>query len=222
MWLKPQVVPARVRTRQWNCMFQCKANMMASDRDTWVCKCLQLIYLSALHLTLFDIYIAITIINSFNQMSLSWRYDYLPGAWIFVDAMICKRASPVMGFGFGSVPGQTGWQYSKHESQRQNCWEAVEIGTWWSLTITLWQSSLRELQILWLGWSQIAESTDTWLWQSAPCTSGLSHRLCCNERGVRICVAGWFNCTKGDPSLVALPLSEFANVCSWFIRVHST
>ena len=29
--------------------------------------------------------------------------------------------------------------------------------------------SLRELQILWLGWSQIAESTDTWLWQSAPC-----------------------------------------------------
>ena len=29
--------------------------------------------------------------------------------------------------------------------------------------------SLRELHILWLGWSQIAESTDTWLWQSAPC-----------------------------------------------------
>ena len=29
--------------------------------------------------------------------------------------------------------------------------------------------SRRELRILWLGWSQIAESTDTWLWQSARC-----------------------------------------------------
>ena len=128
MCLKPQVVPVRVRTRQWNCTFQCKANMMASDRDTWVCKCLQLIYLSALHLTLFNIYITINKTNSFNQMSLSWGYDYLPGAWISVDPMICKRASPVMEFGFGSFWGQTGWPCSKNESQRQNCWEAVEIG----------------------------------------------------------------------------------------------
>ena len=30
-------------------------------------------------------------------------------------------------------------------------------------------TSRRELRILWLGWSQIAESTDTWLWQSARC-----------------------------------------------------
>ena len=29
--------------------------------------------------------------------------------------------------------------------------------------------SLRELDILWLAWSQIAESTDTWPWQSTPC-----------------------------------------------------
>ena len=29
--------------------------------------------------------------------------------------------------------------------------------------------SLRELHIVWLGWSQIAESTDNWLWQSEPC-----------------------------------------------------
>ena len=34
--------------------------------------------------------------------------------------------------------------------------------------------------------------------------SGLAHRLCCNKRAVRICVAGGFNCTKGDPSLVAV------------------
>ena len=36
--------------------------------------------------------------------------------------------------------------------------------------------------------------------------SGLAHRLCCNKRAVRICVAGGFNCTKGDPSLVAVTL----------------
>ena len=36
--------------------------------------------------------------------------------------------------------------------------------------------------------------------------SGLPHRLCCNKRAVRICVAGCFNCTKGDPSLVAVTL----------------
>ena len=36
---------------------QCRANMRVADCATvWVCKCLQLIYLSALHLTLFDIY----------------------------------------------------------------------------------------------------------------------------------------------------------------------
>ena len=121
----------------WNCSrFQSSLatchpvqRRVADCPTVWVCKCLRLIYLSALHLTLFNIYIT-NKTNSFNQMSLSWRYDYLPGAWISVDPMICKRASPVMGFGFGSVPGQTGWQYSKHESQRQNCWEAVEIETW--------------------------------------------------------------------------------------------
>ena len=52
-------------------------NMRVADCATvW---CLQLIYLNALHLTLFNIYITINITNSFNQMSLSWRYDYLPG-----------------------------------------------------------------------------------------------------------------------------------------------
>ena len=43
---------------------------------------------------------------------------------------------------------------------------------------------------------------------TAKCTvpSGLSHRLCCNKRAFRVCVAGCFNCTKGDPSLVAVTL----------------
>ena len=109
---------------------QCRPNMRPADCATvWVCKCLQLIYLSALPLTLFDIYITIYImINCFNQTSLSWSHDYLPGAWICVNAMICKRASQVMGF--GSLRGQTGWPCSKHGSQRQNCSGAVEIGIW--------------------------------------------------------------------------------------------
>ena len=91
---------------------------------------------------LVDIYSTIYIINCFNQTSLSWRYDYLPGAWIFVDVMICKRASQVMGAGFGSFCGQTGWPCSKHESQSQNCWEAFEIGTWYSISIWIYRVGL--------------------------------------------------------------------------------
>ena len=56
----------RARTRQENCAFQCRANMMVSDRNPWVCKCLQLIYLSALHLSLFDVYSTIYIINKIS------------------------------------------------------------------------------------------------------------------------------------------------------------
>ena len=91
---------------------------------------------------LVDIYSTIYIINCFNQTSLSWRYDYLPGAWIFVDVMICKRASQVMGAGFGSFCGQTGWPCSMHESQSQNCWEAFEIGTWYSISIWIYRVGL--------------------------------------------------------------------------------
>ena len=83
------------------------------------------------------IYITIYEINCFNQTSLSWRYDYLPGAWIFVNAMICKRASQVMGFVFGSFEGQTGWPCSKHGSQRQklrrsswNCKSCQNLCCW--------------------------------------------------------------------------------------------
>ena len=66
--------------------------------------------------------------------------------------------------------------------------------------------SLMELRILWLGWSQ--NCWINWHLTVAKCTlpSGLSHRLCCNKRAFRICVAGCFNCTKGDPSLVAVTL----------------
>ena len=36
---------------------------------------------------------------------------------------------------------------------------------------------LAEISHLWLGWSQIAESTDTWLWQSAACLVCLSLQM---------------------------------------------
>ena len=117
MCLKPRAVREGGKK---NCMFQCRNMRVADCATVWDCKCLQLMHLSALHLTLFDICSTIYIINCFNQTSLSWRCDYLPGDWIFVDVMICKRASQVMGFGFGSSGGQTSWPCSKHESQRQN------------------------------------------------------------------------------------------------------
>ena len=53
-------------TRQENCTFQCSPNMRAVDCATvWVRKCLQLFYLPALHLTLFEIYIR----NRFSSQS---------------------------------------------------------------------------------------------------------------------------------------------------------
>ena len=62
-----------------------------------------------------------------------------------------------------------------------------------------------ELHILWLG---CANCWINWHLDAAKCMvpSGLSHRLCCDKRAVRICVAGCFNCTTGDPSLVAVTL----------------
>ena len=45
--------------------------------------------------------------------------------------------------------------------------------------------------------------------------SGLAHRLCCSKRAVRICVAGGFNSTKEDPSLVAVTLHSHSRVYHW-------
>ena len=44
--------------------------------------------------------------------------------------------------------------------QTSECAEDLARANW---NVTEW------IAIFWLGWSQIAESTDTWLWQSAPC-----------------------------------------------------
>ena len=53
--------------------------------------------------------------------------------------------------------------------------------------------------------------------------SGPAHRLCCSKRAVRICVAGGFNCTKGDPSLVAVTLhshSRVYHVCKYLQLIY--
>ena len=178
---------------------QCSPNMRVADCATfWVCKCLQLIYLSALPLTPFWHLYQTLYKNCFSQTSLSWRHHYLPAAWIFVGAMICKRAWQVMGF--GSFWRQTGWPCSKHKSSwnwnlvqpnlsllgiplckicrtaltlrwsKLMCWQPSEFPE--DLTRANWNAafiSRIELHILWLGWSQIAESTDTWMRQRAWC-----------------------------------------------------
>ena len=50
--------------------------------------------------------------------------------------------------------------------------------------------------------------------------SGLSHRPCCNKRAVRICVASCFNCTEGDPSLVAMTLRSNTILQSSLAPLH--
>ena len=158
-----------------------------------------------------------------NQTSLSWRHDYPPGAWIFVDAMICKRASQVL-LRTNRLALFKAWEPKANTAEKQLklevkpnlsysdipvcqiCRTALSLGSsnlmWWQpsqcptdLARSNWKAafiSLRELQILWLRWSEIP--------------SGLSRRLCCNKRAFRICVGGGFSCVKGDPSLVAVTL----------------
>ena len=74
-------------TRQENCTFQCSPNMRAVDCATvWVRKCLQLIYPSALHLTLFNIYSTIYIINkiSIKRVCLGAMTIYQHVCWNWV------------------------------------------------------------------------------------------------------------------------------------------
>ena len=54
----------------------------------------------------------------------------------------------------------------------------------------------------------VANCCINWHLTLAKCAvpNGLSHCLCCNKRAVRICVAGCFNWTEGDPSLVSVTL----------------
>ena len=60
--------------------------------------------------------------------------------------------------------GIDSWLEQHHVMATSECPEDLARANWKAAFI-----SLSELHILWLGWSQIAESTDTWLWQSAPC-----------------------------------------------------
>ena len=49
-----------------------------------------------------------------------------------------------------------------------------------------------------------------------PVPSGLSHRLCCNKRAFRVCIAGCFNCIKGNYlSALHLTLYEIHMLSCW-------
>ena len=81
---------------------QCSPNMRVADCATfWVCKCWQLIYRGALHLALFDIYIAIYTKYCFSQTSLSWCYDYLGLEFLRMLWFAREHQKTVMGFGLG-------------------------------------------------------------------------------------------------------------------------
>ena len=91
--------------------------------------------------------------------------------------------------------------------QPSECPEDLATANWTAAFI-----SLIELQFLWLGWSQSAEINWHLTVAKRAVPSGLSPRLCCNKRAVRVCVAGCFNCNKGNPSLVAVTLHSHITV----------
>ena len=192
--------------------------------------------------------------------------------------------------GFGSFRGQRGWPCSKHESQRQNCWEAVGLGTWFCLIyhhLAFHCAKSAERHWLLVGATlcdgnplnvqkicpERTEKLSSSHWGNCtfcdldgrkllnqltldcgkvllalwPIPSSLLQRQICQNH--RICVAAVSIAPKGillilqwhririlqsdrrpviqynvvqTWGLLAAPLSEFANVCSWFIWVHST
>ena len=121
----------------------------------------------------------------------SWNWDLVKPNLSSFGIPLCKISRTALTLGWSNF---IWWQTSEcPEDLARSNWKAEFI-------------SLMELRILWLGWSQ--NCWINWHLTVAKCTlpSGLSHRLCCNKRAFRICVAGSFNCTKGDPSFVAVTL----------------
>ena len=102
---------------------QCRPNMRVADcSSVWVCKCLQLMHLTALHLTLFDIYSkisqrvclgAMTIYQKLESLQTFW-FDREHDAWWDLGPFEDKQAGLVQSMG----------------AKGKNSWEAVEIGTW--------------------------------------------------------------------------------------------
>ena len=81
----------------------------------------------------------------------------------------------------------------------------IELKSWIHLTEGIAHFVTWMVANCWINWHLTAAK------RAAP--GGLSHRLCCNKRAARICVGGCFNCTKGDPSLVAVtPRSHVAAI----------
>ena len=134
----------------------------------------------------------------------SWNWNLVKPNLSSFGIPLCKICRTALTLGWSNF---TWW----HPSE---CPEGLAKANWKAAFI-----SLRELEILWLGWSQ--NCCINWHLTVAKCTlpSGLSHRLCCNKRAFRIIesVAGCFNCTKGDPSLVAVTLHSHITLQSFTV-----
>ena len=166
----------------------------------------------------------------------SWNWNLVKPNLSLFGIPLCKISRTALTLGWSNF---TWW----HPSE---CPEGLARANWKAEFI-----SLMELRILWLGWSQ--NCWINWHLTVAKCTvpSGLSHRLCCNTRAVRIIesvllavsiapkgillMLQWhririlqshrrpviqYNVVQ-TWGLLAAPLSEFANVCNWFIWMHS-
>ena len=84
----------------------------------------------------------------------SWNWNLVKPNLSSFGIPLCKISRTALTLGWSNLMW---WQPSE-------CAEDLARSNWKAEFI-----SLMELRILWLGWSQIAVSTDTWLWQSAPC-----------------------------------------------------
>ena len=84
----------------------------------------------------------------------SWNWNLVKPNLSSFGIPLCKISRTALTLGWSNF---IWWQTSE-------CPEGLARANWKAEFI-----SLRELKILWLGWSQMAVSTDTWLWQSARC-----------------------------------------------------
>ena len=101
----------------------------------------------------------------------SWNWSLVKPNLSSFGIPLCKISRPALTLGWSNF---IWW----HPSE---CPEGLARSNWKAEFI-----SLMELRILWLGWSQ--NCWINWHLTVAKCTvpSGLSHRLCCNTRAVRI------------------------------------
>ena len=109
-----------------------------------------------------------------DQHSIAMEQPLKPWSFQIMKTQEIKNLHNRLGatqFGHGQFP-MTTISTATHVMATSECAEDLARANWKAAFI-----SLREFRILWLGWSQIAESTDTWLWQSAACLVCLSLQM---------------------------------------------